>query len=47
MLHRLETSEDILDYSMGIQALEEFEKNPICHAIDEVIKDLEISNREV
>lgn len=36
-----EQIQDQLDYEKGIQALERFEKNPVTHSIDDVIKELE------
>lgn len=36
-----EQIEDQLDYDIGIRALKEFEKNPVRHSIDDVIKELE------
>ncbi|MBF0819036.1 type II toxin-antitoxin system RelB family antitoxin [Streptococcus acidominimus] len=36
-----EQIEDELDYAIGVQALEEFEKNPVIHSIDDIIEELE------
>lgn len=36
-----EQIEDRFDYETGIQALKTFEKNPVTHSIDEIIKELE------
>lgn len=33
--------EDAYDYKKGIEALEEFEKDPVTYSIDDVIKELE------
>lgn len=37
----IEQIEDKLDYEAGIRALKEFEKNPVTHSIDDIIKELE------
>lgn len=36
-----EKIEDKIDYEIGIKALENFEKNPITHSIEDVIKEIE------
>lgn len=36
-----EKIEDKFDYEIGIKALENFEKNPIVHSIEDVIKEIE------
>ena len=37
----IEQIEDQLDYEVGLKAYESFKKNPVTHAIDDVIKKLE------
>lgn len=36
-----EKIEDKIDYEIGLKALENFEKNPITHSIEDVIKEIE------
>ncbi len=36
----LEKIEDELDYRIGVEALEEFEKNPVTHSSEEVMREL-------
>ncbi|MBF0806496.1 MULTISPECIES: DUF6290 family protein [unclassified Streptococcus] len=36
-----EQIEDKLDYERGIQALEDFEKNPVTYSIDDIIEEFE------
>lgn len=36
-----EKIEDKIDYEIGIQALENFKKNPVTHSLEDVMKEIE------